>query len=55
MPEFVVVLQKDKETKNTVRYATDEEVPIDTVYVQKSAFNGEYPQSIIISVEFGNG
>jgi hypothetical protein len=46
-----VVLELARETKNTYRFETDvEDAVINPLYVQKSAFSGEAPQSITVTV-----
>jgi hypothetical protein len=41
----------DRETKNTVRYAAaDEDLPVTTVYINKSAFAGAYPETIQLTI-----
>jgi hypothetical protein len=40
-----------KETKNTHVYEADEDAAVTTVYVQKSAFDGEAPESIQLTIK----
>jgi hypothetical protein len=52
MLKLVISMEFDRETKNTVRYkSTVEGAPVDTQYIQKSAFNGKAPQKLTITVE----
>jgi hypothetical protein len=49
--EFQVNLILARETKNTYRYETDDEdAAINPLYIQKSAFPGEGPQGITVTV-----
>lgn len=48
-----VEMALDRETKNTFRFAAEAEDGdvIDTVYVQKSAFDGDAPQKVTVTLE----
>jgi hypothetical protein len=40
-----------RETKNTYRFETDDEdAAINPLYIQKSAFGGDAPESIVVSI-----
>lgn len=53
-PNNTVVLNFDRETKNTYRYSTDaEDVPVTQVYVNKSALDGAKPGVLTITLTFG--
>lgn len=56
MPEFSIKMQKEKETKNAVRYqevVEDGGSPkVDTQYVKKAAFEGEPPEQIEVIVKY---
>jgi len=50
---------REKETKNTVRYKeelgdvahSDKEIAIGTLYIQKDVFDGEVPETLLVTVE----
>ncbi len=47
-----VTLAFERETKNTVRYSTDDEdAAVNPLYIQKSAIKGDVPESVTITVE----
>lgn len=51
--EFEVVLDLARETKNTLRFETDDEdAAINPLYIQKSAFDGATPNSVTVTVAF---
>lgn len=46
----VIEMTLDKETPNTFRFAAnDEDAPVPTVYVKRSAFDGK-PESITLTI-----
>lgn len=53
---LTVALSKDKETKNMVRYSTDESVVLPTLYIGKEAFgdadNTSFPESVEVQITF---
>ena len=53
--QLVITLEKEKETKRTIRYAitADSEDGIDTVYIQKRALQkafGRIPEKVTVTV-----
>ena len=49
---IIVTMTLEKETKNTYRYtATDEDVAIETLYVQKTAF-ASAPEAVTVTLSF---
>lgn len=56
MTQVSAIFLKNKETKNTVRYSElveeNNEPFMKEVYIQKSAFTGEIPTQVRITVEF---
>lgn len=48
-------LKKAKDTKNTYRYEAEnsEGAPFDTLYVKKSAFTGDAPETIKVTITIG--
>ena len=53
MKKITVTLPWKKETKGSHQYATDEDVPVSTVYVRKSGIDGEAPKSIKVEITEG--
>jgi hypothetical protein len=53
MKPITVVMQWEKETKNTQKYATlAKDSPVKEVYVQKTHFEGQVrPQTVKVTVE----
>ena len=52
MDQIEVKLTRVKETKRTFRFETDdEEAPVGNIYVQKSAFKGEFPETITVTIQ----
>ena len=54
--KFKVTMKVEKETKNAIRFqefGTDGADKIGTLYVQKSAFGGETPETIMVEIDTG--
>lgn len=52
--KHIIKLDWVKSTKNTEVYRTDEEVAVNQLYIRKSAFSGDAPNSIIVTIESGD-
>ena len=51
MAAKTVVMEKVKETKNTVKYSTEDDSVTDGIYIKKGAFEeGVYPSTITITI-----
>lgn len=49
---FKTKLTKDRDTKGTYVYKNgDDNAPVPSLYIKKSAFKGDAPESITLSVE----
>lgn len=53
MREQTMILRKVKETKNTVRYDSDEDVLVPAIYLQKSHLLTPYSEKIRVTVKEG--
>ncbi len=54
MKKITVTLPWKKETKGSHQYASDEEgLAVSTVYIRKSAIDGEAPKSIKVEISEG--
>jgi cyclopropane fatty-acyl-phospholipid synthase-like methyltransferase len=48
---FTLSMEQARETKGTFRFENDEDdAPISTLYIRKSAFSGAAPESITVTV-----
>ncbi|MBV8053839.1 MAG: hypothetical protein JO071_01210 [Deltaproteobacteria bacterium] len=57
MKPITITLEKSKETKGTYRFdSSNPDVPITSIYVKKSAFQGaEVPKRIVLTVAEAEG
>lgn len=46
-----ITLDWVKSTKNTEVYKTEEEVAVNQLYIKKTAFSGEAPEQIVVTIE----
>lgn len=55
MEKIVITMHQDRVTKNTIRFEEEvvngEEAVLKTMYVQKSAFDGDVPERVQITIE----
>lgn len=50
--KITVKLTKDRETKGTYVFKSDaDNTPVPSIYIRKSAFSGDAPQAITLTIE----